>query len=267
MIVSNHGELSPENRQRSNKADAAMGTDKIKSTLIERIENALIYTLLNTQAGAEFNPVSFKEACKKEGVNVHFNTTKAGQIQGVSFSLPGGKNKKYSGGKLRRDLTLGAIQNRFSEHLILSGNSRNQSVSLEGNALHSFKITENKPGQLLIKTGNWAAVAQLNSEENAFTLHGFPSKEITAAAAIQVAQRQGWGTIKIENSANGTLTTEIKKQAAAAGIQVEEGHAREPVSIKDVLAGGASETDLATQQAQHQEHNNKESQSKGGFER
>jgi len=248
LSLCNHGELEHNNTPKISKTDEAMGFDIAKEKIISGIDAALLFSLDNDD---EFDPESFSKACKNEGIATHYNKDKNGKIRGCSFSLVGEK-RKFSGSKLRKDLTIGNIKKRFQSTVIKANNISNginkdhAKVFINAMAENGVITTKEAWGFRLHK-GNWNAV--IFDDNTSLTVKGYPKPEATAEALITMAKAKGWKAISIDDA--DEITREILMETAKTeGIQITGGKDDEitKITIADVLNNDASEEALAQQQ-------------------
>jgi len=248
LSLCNHGELEHDNAPKISKTDQSMGFDIAKEKIISGIDAALLFSLDNED---EFDPESFSKACKNQGVVTHYNKDKKGKIRGCSFSLVDEK-RKFSGSKLRKDLTIGNIKKRFQSTIIKSNNISNDinkdHTEIFINSMVKNGVTTTKePWGFRLHKGNWHAV--IFDDLNSLTVKGYPKPEATAEALIAMAKAKGWKALSIDDADEVTreiLTETAKKE----GIQITGGKDNEitKITIADVLTQGASEEALAQQQ-------------------
>lgn len=248
LQLSNHGELEHDNAKKISKTDRAMGFDSVKEELITGIDKALLQSLEND---LDFSHDSFASECKKQGITVHFNKSKAGEIRGCSFSLSG--SRKFSGSKLRRDLTLGNIKKRFADTSFKSFSHSTAKFTDSEKAIFikaASKIginAEQKSWGFKLNKGNWNAVAFDN--QSSLKIKGFPKPELTAQIVVELAKSKGWQAIHIDHADSKTASM-IRAEAEKSGIKIIEQEEKQKVEIKDVLRGRASESQLRDQQQQ-----------------
>jgi len=243
-----------------------------KKALAEKIDSSVEnYLDFAAQTSGKFNfsASKFSYFCQKNGVRVDFNK-KNGSIRGCSFSSVSNERKGISGGKLRRDFTLGNIKRRFShsEVQVLRTTKKNETMEklIKDMTKFATKTVATKYG-FKMKIGNQTAVV-IDSRDS-FKIKGIADEKTRALLAAKVANDRGWTDFKITGVSQSTrdYIDQIKKGAVDASEKEKNDLEAPKITVSDVLRSKSSLDDFKQNQKDKKSKQSQQKTNKKGVTR